>query len=524
MRKKVRKLAGGRLAMVVVGTLAIGSAVWAGGGGGLWLSAGFDRENTRHQKAESTVHVGNVDELAPAWVATTGGDVSATPAVDGGAVYFPDWAGNLFKLDRDTGATLWMKSIGDYTGIPGNLARATPAVDGGVLYIGDQGGRFFAGAQMLAIDADSGDLLWKTTVSPHPAAIVTQSAAVFDGVVYVGVASMEELFAAVVPGYPCCSFGGALLALDAETGAILWETSMVVPGYSGNAIWGSTPVVDTRRGSVYVATGNNYAVPDDFLQCIVDAGSDEDAQFDCLDPGNLFDAVVSMDAKTGAIQWATPVIPFDAWTVACLFGPPGTPGCPDPAGPDFDFGQAPILYKDKQAKADRLAVGQKSGQVWLLDPEDGSIVASTQVGPGGELGGIMWGSSYDGQRLYVGISNSQGQAWTTDGGVTTGGGWAALDPSTAQVLWRTADPLGSNALGAVSSANGLVFACSMDPAGHMYALDGRTGAILWSFASGGSCNAGAAIVNGTVFWGSGYGSLGLPGYTSNDKLFAFELP
>ena len=60
------------------------------------------------------------------------------------------------------------------------------------------------------------------------------------------------------------------------------------------------------------------------------------------------------------------------------------------------------------------------------------------------------------------------------------------------------------------------------PAGHMYALDGATGEILWSFASGGSCLSGAAISNGTLFWGSGYSNFGFG--TPNNKLYAFGLP
>ena len=49
-----------------------------------------------------------------------------------------------------------------------------------------------------------------------------------------------------------------------------------------------------------------------------------------------------------------------------------------------------------------------------------------------------------------------------------------------------------------------------------------TGQELWSFASGGSCLSGAAIADGTVFWGSGYSNLGFG--TPNNKLYAFGLP
>jgi polyvinyl alcohol dehydrogenase (cytochrome) len=59
----------------------------------------------------------------------------------------------------------------------------------------------------------------------------------------------------------------------------------------------------------------------------------------------------------------------------------------------------------------------------------------------------------------------------------------------------------------------------------MFALDAATGDILFSFASGGSVGSGAAVVNGTVYWGSGYGVFGpfFP-YTGNNVLYAFEVP
>ncbi len=76
----------------------------------------------------------------------------------------------------------------------------------------------------------------------------------------------------------------------------------------------------------------------------------------------------------------------------------------------------------------------------------------------------------------------------------------------------------------MTGANGVVYCCTTNPddaQGHMYALNAATGAVLWHFASDGSCLSGAAVSNGTVFWGSGYAKwdLGTPGHT----LYAFEL-
>jgi polyvinyl alcohol dehydrogenase (cytochrome) len=57
----------------------------------------------------------------------------------------------------------------------------------------------------------------------------------------------------------------------------------------------------------------------------------------------------------------------------------------------------------------------------------------------------------------------------------------------------------------------------------MFALDAATGAVLWQFASGASVNAGATVVNGVVYWGSGYNHLGIPGFTGDNKFYAFSI-
>jgi polyvinyl alcohol dehydrogenase (cytochrome) len=75
------------------------------------------------------------------------------------------------------------------------------------------------------------------------------------------------------------------------------------------------------------------------------------------------------------------------------------------------------------------------------------------------------------------------------------------------------------AMGPVSVANGVVFGGSMDQEGNMYALDARTGEVLWSFKSGGSVMSAPAVVDGVLYWGSGYDR----GF-NNNKFFAFSLP
>ena len=146
---------------------------------------------------------------------------------------------------------------------------------------------------------------------------------------------------------------------------------------------------------------------------------------------------------------------------------------------------------------------------------------STPVGPGASLGGIEWGTATDGKRIYVAIANSDNLPYTLvpSGQKITWGAWSALDVATGKILWQTADPT-EHAIdrGAVSVANGVIYAGSNS--GQMYAFDATTGNILWNFASGGTVIDGPSIVDGVLYWGSGYRNIQ---GTGNNKVFAFSL-
>ena len=139
----------------------------------------------------------------------------------------------------------------------------------------------------------------------------------------------------------------------------------------------------------------------------------------------------------------------------------------------------------------------------------------------GVAGGLQWGSAVDGERVYVADANSDDHNWIfPDGSVTTDGVWSALDARTGEILWQAGPSEGGDTSGPVTVANGVMFSCSLDPLGHMYAIDAATGEELWKFASGGSCLSGAAISRGMVYWGSGYANVGdIP----NNQLYTFEL-
>ncbi|MCG8590534.1 MAG: PQQ-binding-like beta-propeller repeat protein, partial [Proteobacteria bacterium] len=425
------------------------------------------------------------------------GDVTATPAVVDGTLYFPDWAGNLHAVDAETGAVIWKKFLPSDYSLPGKFmffSRTTPAVSGDTLIIGSkkhllidtcpQGAPMCVpndGAVVAAVDRHSGDLLWSTLVDPHPAAQITGSPVIYGDVVIVPVSSWEEEFtisssAAQFGGdpteaYPCCSFIGSVAALDLETGDILWQTYMApgddVPdgilapgeiGYYGSTVYSGSPSVDPKRNQVYVSTGNNYIVPEKAKQCAVhmlDPGSepapDLPPGFTCENlnekVGNQVDAMVALDLDTGAINWSFRAREYDPWVHACAFPdfylaffppllgatssalePNLLENCTDLPGPDYGFGQSPMLIenvrlskkhkvkkrskrktrKSRRSKRRRTLVGagEKSGIFYALDPDDGSLVWKTQVGPGGVLGGMQWGSATDGRTIFTANTNA----------------------------------------------------------------------------------------------------------------------
>lgn len=521
---------------VLMGLLLLSGTVLAAKPGGDWPFAGNDLQNTRYQNNPVQITTGNAPKLAVQWQFPTGGDVSATPALDANNAYFPDSAGNLFAVNRATGAQVWTHKISDYTGVANDYARTTPAIVGNALIFGDQAGKLGQPASIMAVDINTGNLLWKTVADSFPFSIITQSAVANGQDVYVGVSSFEELFAAVnppsQPPYVCCQFRGSVLDLDAATGQIKWQTYTVPPGYSGGAVWGSTNAIDTARGSLYVTTGNNYSLPASVITCI---GGDPNNAQGCLDPADHFDSILALDLNTGAVKWAFAALPSDAWNVNCGLAIPLPPGlinpdpsqCPNPQGPDYDFGQGPALFKTHAPGSgkpiDLVGAGQKSGKYWALNADTGAVVWSTQVGPGGVSGGLQWGSSTDGSTIWAASANSENQPWTLihngqpTGQTITGGHWSAIDAATGKIVWQTADPNGAGDPGAMSGANGVVYACSSS--GDMYALDGKKGTILWSYPSGSTCYAGAAISNGTVYWGTGYT---LFGPQAASKLTAFS--
>ena len=499
-----------------------------------WPFAGQNLFNTHSQNAEDQISAANVATIVEKWSLTTEGNVTATPTVYQGTLYVPDMGGQLWAVNAGSGKVRWSRSIASYTGVANDVSRTSPAIAGRAIILGDGWIRndVTAGARVFAIDRLSGDLLWLTKVHEHVSAIITASPIVHNGVAYVGIASKEEGLAGTAD-YQCCTFRGAVVALDVRSGQVLWKTYMVpsnnetgdinLPGfYSGNGVWGSSPVVDTARGLLYFGTANNFSAPEGVCK------TPEETDCELSGPDNHFDSIVALRLSDGAIAWATRTLSADVFSAQCF------------CGPDLDFGAAPNLFTTTDPATGRprqvLGIGQKSGDYWAINPDNGSVLWKTKVGPGGLGGGVEFGTATDGARIYVAEANTSQLPFTLSGsgpfaGMTvTSGYWSALNPATGAILWQTPDPQASKNPGFVTVANGVVYAGSAaGSGGNMYALDASTGDVLWSFASGGSVFSAPAVVQGKLFWGSGYTRNGAcpNGFNTcvaNNKLYSFGLP
>jgi polyvinyl alcohol dehydrogenase (cytochrome) len=491
-----------------------------------WPLAGQNIFGTRSNPFETKINTHDVGRLAPKWAFTASGDISATPAIVDGAAYVTDWGGGFSKIDIRTGKPIWQRQIAEYNGLADSFSRTSPTVDGDTVYIGDQNARNFGVVpHLFAIDTRTGKLKWSTVVDQHPLAILTQSPVVYHGVIYIGVASKEEV-AATLPNYPCCTFRGSVVALDQRTGAVLWKTFLIPDnggkpgGYSGNGVWGTTPAIDPIHHNVLVATGNNYTVP----QSVTDCQNAGKTAAQCLAPDDYQDAVVALDLSTGKVKWSAGEKTFDQWTAGCSPGfPPNN--CPPNPGEDYDFGDGAHLSfipGPNGVPHEVVGAGQKSGVYWQLDAGTGQVVWSSAFGPGGVHGGIEWGSAVADGRIYFADANTNHVPYTLPNGTSTDRGFfGALDATTGKILWETVDPSHDEDPGALATANGVVFGGSIS--GHMYALDGRTGQILWDYKGLGSSNAGPSIVDGTVYWGNGYNNRFYPNGLSGKTLYAFSL-
>ncbi|MDP9793385.1 polyvinyl alcohol dehydrogenase (cytochrome) [Catenuloplanes nepalensis] len=492
---------------------------------GDWPTWQGDLRGSRHNPDERRITPATAGKLKLKWAfAYPDSEMPAKsqPAVVDGVIYFGGPDGVFYALDARTGATRWTfatSSVDPGAGV--GFVLGGPTVAAGAVFFGDSRGYVYG------LDARSGRVRWARDTETHPAGIHTSSPLHYDGKIYIGASSGENTGGT---DYPCCTFRGHIDALDARTGAQVWryytvpepqQTGTWPSGAarfepSGAGVW-SSPVIDPKTGTLYVGTGQNYT------------GSAGD-----------FDSLLALNARTGAVRWKQQVTNADTWRALC--NEPDAagycPGLADGTALDYDIGATPNLFRVDGRTM--VGVGQKSGVYHVFDASTGAVSWRRQLSepfPSGGISGIQWGSSYDGQRLYV-------ATWFADPGTLF-----ALNPADGALLWRTPNPADGCTTGgsaafpdacalahtpAVTSSPGLVYEGSQD--GKMRIYSARTGAVLWTFdtvrefagvngltgfGGGLSGNGGAVVSNGMVYVQVGY----YPTYASphGHVLLAFGL-
>jgi polyvinyl alcohol dehydrogenase (cytochrome) len=480
--------------------------------GSAWTGWSPSVDNTRFQSSPAaTITASDISKLTLRWALgfPDASSAWAQPSVAGGVVYVGSQNGTVFAVAASTGCIYWTFAAA------GGVRTAIAVAGDGRIYFGD------TAANVYALDARTGTQRWVRSIESHRLARITGTPTLHDGRLYVPTSSYEESQGAD-PQYACCTFRGSISALDAATGTVIWKTytipaepqrrgtstaGVALWGPSGAAVW-SAPTIDTRRGLLYVATGNQYSGP--------------------AHPAS--NAIIALDLKSGTVRWSKQVTPNDVYLTGCRAG---NPNCPEANGPDLDFGSPPMLTRTGAGR-DLIVIGQKSGIAFALDPDkNGDIVWEYRAGRGGVLGGIEWGSATDNERAYFAVSDiTHPQP----------GGLHAVTLTTGQRAWFSPPrpPVcgtgrGCNAAqsAAVTAIPGAVFSGSNDGALRVYST--TDGAILWEFdtnrefptvngvaARGASMiGPGAVVAGGMVFVSSGYGAFGgRPG----NVLLAFGVP
>lgn len=495
-----------------------------------WNGWGVNTSNTRFQTAEMAgLRADQVPHLALRWAFEFPGTIVAygQPTVAAGRVFVGSANRAVYSLDARTGCIVWKFD----TMAP---VRAAVTIGGigkperTVVFIGDQR------AYVYAVDAASGELIWKMRADDQTVSRITGAPQLYKGRLYVPV-SMPEDGLANNPKYECCRLRSNVVAVDAETGRQIWKTYTVSEepkpqgknaigvqlwGPSGASVW-SAPTIDPKLNVLYIGTGDNHSHP----------------------TTDTSDAILAINLDSGKIVWSKQLTKNDAYNTACVMA--DQTNCPQPPGPDYDFGSSAILVNLPGGKRALLA-GQKSGVMHALDPDrQGEILWQTRVGKGGLLGGIQWGSAADGDKVYVPLSDIAFSASSSLAGgrlnpdPKAGGGLFALDIKTGNKIWyappapcgdRT--PCSPAQSAAATAIPGVVFSGSVD--GHMRAFSTKDGRVIWDYdtareyqtvngakARGGSLDApGPVVAGGWLYLNSGYGYWGgMPG----NVLLAFSV-
>lgn len=187
------------------------------------------------------INVDNVGTLAPAWTLSTSltEGHQSPPIVNNGIMYITTPLNHVLAIEAATGDVLWRYNFQ----MPFDISLMHPTNRGVALY-GDKVYMANSDATVVALDAMTGDLVWQQTVANYRAGYyMTLAPLAANGKILVGTSGGER------------GIRGFIAALDAETGEEVWRTHTVPgPGEFGNDTW-PEDTWQTGGASIWV-TGN----------------------------------------------------------------------------------------------------------------------------------------------------------------------------------------------------------------------------------------------------------------------------
>jgi alcohol dehydrogenase (cytochrome c) len=298
------------------------------------------------------INTANVKKLVPAWIFQTGDyveNLQATPIVVDGVMYVITPRAQVSALDAATGRLIWQyRYPPNQSGI---LRNSGVAVSDGKVFFGTRDN------YLVALDQNTGREVWKTSVDDRKQCNCSISAAplVVKDKVIVGGNGGDR------------AERGYLTAFYARTGRLAWRWYVIPgPGEKGNETWkgdswrfgGGSPWMtgsfDAGLNLVYWGTGN--AAADFYDADRVVAGTDK------VRDVNLYTAsVVALDADTGKLRWHYQEVPDDLW--------------------DYDSAYEVILMdREIRGRMGNILVHMnKSGLTFVLDRASGEFLGVFSV-------------------------------------------------------------------------------------------------------------------------------------------------
>jgi len=486
---------------------------------------GADGNNPRHlDAAQSGLTTADMSKLKLAWAIAfpDTSSMRAAPVIVGSTIFYSATdSGRVFALDTNSGCAKWVYAAD--TRLRSSMAYAE--IEGaGTLVFGDQRG------MIHTLNAETGEVNWVASGQATDNQAMITGTPVISGDKIIVPLSGSGVVTGGNPNFECCDNHGAVTALNVRTGEKLWEyhtmpaadyTGMVSStgvkqrGPSGAPIW-TTPTIDTQRGQVYVTTGENTSHP----------------------TTGTSDSVIALNLETGEENWVFQALANDMWNFSCSAAGPNCIILADTNSVDFDFGGPAILVETDDREL--LIAGQKSGDLWALDPVTGAVVWNQRVGEGTALGGNHWGIATDSERAFMTINDPGNMAENNQPGLYTyfvGTGepsWSyevqpECNDERSDRLRRCESLYGFSAT--PLSVDGAVITAGLD--GRLFIFNSDTGEQLFQYDTvvdfetvnavegyGGSIDSHSiAAGSGMVFVGSGYGSFS---QVSGNVLLAFK--